>query len=172
VLVPTVSWRLLGLFLLTTLIVAAVFLTTARHARVIRVTGVIETRGAAAPDGGAPSDAPASTHLRARFLMPAAAAGLVRRGQPIRIAVDTSSGNSSGPIDGRIESVSAAPALPDGEGTPDTYLVRATIDDPAAEALGRQHPLRPGMTVNARITTRSRSLARWLFDPLLPADRR
>jgi hypothetical protein len=173
VLVPTVSWRLLGLFLLTTLLVAALFLATARHARVIPVTGVLESRSVGtAPDGRAHSDASSSTHVQARFLVPAAAAAFMRRRQPIRIAVDTSPPHSFGPIDGRIESVSAAPALPGDRDMTDTYLVRATIDDRAAEAFGRQHVLRPGMTVSARITTRSRSLARWLFDPLLPADRR
>jgi multidrug efflux pump subunit AcrA (membrane-fusion protein) len=172
VLVPTVSWRLLGLFLLATLMVAAGFLATARHARVIPVTGVIETRGGAAPHGRAQSNAPSSPQLQARFLVPAAAAAFVRSGQPIRIAVDTSPPHSFGPIDGRIESVSAAAALSDGKGTTDTFVVRATIDDQTAAAFGRQHPLRPGMAVSGRITTRSRSLAQWLLDPLLPADLR
>ena len=53
----------------------------------------------------------------------------------------------------------------------EAFLVHAAV--PAAVlAYGVARPLRPGMTVTARIRTRPRTLLAWLFDPLLAVRRR
>ena len=39
-------------------------------------------------------------------------------------------------------------------------------------AYGAPHPLRPGMTLTARIRTRPRSLLAWMFDPVLAVQKR
>lgn len=173
-LVPPVSWRVMGLFLFGTLAVAALFLATAHYAPVTAVAGTLTgDRGIVR---AFPEDAvPAGTGLQAEFHVPPAAAGFLERGQAIRIAVDAYPYQTYGTVPARVDFISAATipvALPDGSGTIEAFLVQATLDREAVEAFGRERPLRPGMTVRARITTRSRSLAEWLFEPLYAVARR
>jgi multidrug efflux pump subunit AcrA (membrane-fusion protein) len=54
---------------------------------------------------------------------------------------------------------------PDGAAA-EAFLVEAALGGDAIRAFGRDQRLRPGMTVTARITTRKRSLAELLFEPL------
>jgi multidrug efflux pump subunit AcrA (membrane-fusion protein) len=235
VLVPPVSWQLLGLFLLAAVIVAAAFLASFDYAKVTTVTGrltgdrgivraapmragVVEAvlvregqqvaagdplvhvaaGGDAAPlvviateagtvtailvdqgdevAAGRPmlSIVPRGTRLLARIEVPPSAAGFVEPGQPVRIAIDAFPFATYGTVEGRIETVSAAAApvaLRDGRES-EAFLVTATLERDAIDAFGRARPLRPGMTVSARITTRSRSLAQWLFEPLYAGGRR
>jgi hypothetical protein len=153
VLVPPVSWKVMTLFLLAVLIGAATFLATARYTPVVTARGILT--------GGAP--------LSAQLQVPAGTAPTVERGQPVQFTVEGLPLHARGRVAGRIEFVSAGSApgeRTDGSGRADTVLVVATIDNPA---LGRGRTLRAGMIVEARIATRSRSLAQRLFGPLFAA---
>jgi membrane fusion protein len=117
---------------------------------------------------------PTGTRLQASLEVPAAAAGFVEEGQAVRIAVDAFPYHTFGTVEARIDSVSEATVpvgRPDGT-SGEVFLVRATLAADALPAYGRMQPLRPGMTVSARIQTRSRSLVEWLFDPLFAVARR
>lgn len=139
------------------------------------VTGLAVHPGdAVTPDRPILSIVPEGTRLQARIEIPAAAAGFIEPGQNVRIAVDAFPYQTYGTVDARVESVSEATvpvARPDGT-TDEAFLVLASLEDDALPAYGRLQPLRPGMTVSARITTRTRSLVEWLFDPLFAVRRR
>lgn len=153
---------------------ASSFLVTAAASGT--VTGIVAHRGdAVSPDRPILTIVPAGTRLTARLNVPPSAAGFVEPGQTVRLAVDAFPYQTYGTVTGRVDFVSAATVpvpLPDGSGTTEAFLVQATLDRRSVEAFGREHPLRPGMTVDARIATRSRSLAEWLFEPLYAVARR
>jgi multidrug efflux pump subunit AcrA (membrane-fusion protein) len=154
VLVPSVSWLVIGSFLLATLLVSAAFLATARYARTIPVTGILADRGDASPsDRSEESTGAPATSLVARLQAPPSGARYVQPGQQIRIEIDAYPQQSNGTVTATVDHISA-----------DTSLVQATLDDEAVEAFGRDRPLRAGMPIRTRIATRSRSLAEWLFD--------
>ena len=153
VLVPPVSWQLLGAFLLAAVLAAAVFLASSSYAKVTIVPGrLVADRG----------------RLEAQLAVPPDAVGFIEPGQHVRIAVDTFPFATHGTVDGRIASVSAAAVPLAGSGR-EAFLAEATLQQDSIRAFGRARPLRPGMTVNARITTRSRSLVQLLFDPFYAA---
>ncbi len=153
---------------------ASSFLVTAAAAGT--VTGILAHRGdAVSPERPILTIVPAGTRLTARLNVPPGAAGFIEPGQTVRLAIDAFPYQTYGTVTGRVDFISAATVpvpLPDGSGTTEAFLVQATLDRPSVEAFGRAHPLRPGMTVDARITTRSRSLAEWLFEPLYAVARR
>jgi membrane fusion protein len=146
---------------------ASVVLVTAAEAGT--VTGILVHRGdAVTPDRPVLSIVPAGTRLHARIEVPPAAAGSIEPGQTIRIAVDAFPYATYGTVEARVASVSqaAVPVLrPDGAEA-EAFLVDAALGGDAIRAFGREQRLRPGMTVSARITTRQRSLAELLFEPL------
>jgi membrane fusion protein len=139
------------------------------------VTGITVHPGdSVGPDRPMLAIIPAGTRLQASLEVPAAAAGFVEAGQTVRIAVDAFPYHTYGTVEARVESVSEA-TVPVGrlDGTSgEVFLVRATLAADSLPAYGRLQPLRPGMTVSARIQTRSRSLIEWLFDPLFAVSRR
>ncbi|MFN3946146.1 MAG: HlyD family secretion protein [Allosphingosinicella sp.] len=139
------------------------------------VTGITAHRGdAVGPDRPILSIIPAGSRLQARIEVPAAAAGFLEPGQDLRIAVDAFPYHTYGTIDARIRSVSEATvpvARADGSSA-EVFIVHADMRAATIDAYALPQPLRPGMTVSARITTRSRSLMEWLFDPLFAVGRR
>lgn len=140
-----------------------------------RVTGLLVHAGDAV-GSNAPlmSVLPKGTRLQARIEVPAAAAGFIQPGQNVRLAVDAFPYQTYGTIEARVVSVSAATvpvARPDGT-SDEVFLVRATLSSGGIAAFDRVQPLRPGMTVTARIVTRARTLAEWLFEPLFAVGRR
>lgn len=139
------------------------------------VTGITAHPGDAAQPG-VPllSIVPAGTQLEATLDVPADAAGLVEPGEPIRIAVDAFPYQTFGTIEARLLTMSRAtiPVLGDDGRTKDVFLVSAPLAHTTISAYGRRQPLRPGMTVSARIETGKRSLIGWLFDPILAVARR
>ncbi len=119
----------------------------------------------AAPGAPAMTVLPRDTRVEALLSVPASAAGLLDLGQSVRIAVDAFPYQVYGALTGVVTSVSRTTA-PAGEGGPEAFQVRATL--PAGvRAYGAVRPLRPGMTLTARIRTRPRSLIAWIFDPVL-----
>ncbi|HEX8511620.1 MAG TPA: HlyD family efflux transporter periplasmic adaptor subunit [Allosphingosinicella sp.] len=116
---------------------------------------------------------PAEAKPNAELRVQTSAAGFLAPGQEVRLAVDAFPYQRFGTILGRIESISSA-AFPSGDDKDAgaTYLVIVTLARPSVEAFGRPQPLRPGMTVSARIITAKRSLFEWLFEPVLAVGRR
>jgi membrane fusion protein len=146
---------------------ASTLLVTAAEAGT--VTGILVHRGDAVSSGQAVlSIVPAGTRLHARIEVPPAAAGSIEPGQLIRVAVDAFPYATYGTVEARVASVSQAAIpvqRPDGAAA-EAFLVDAALGGDAIRAFGRDQRLRPGMTVSARITTRERSLAELLFEPL------
>lgn len=153
VLVPPVSWQLLGAFLLVVVLAAAAFLASASYAKVTIVPGRLVA------DAG---------RLQARLAVPPGAVGFIEPGQNVRIAVDAFPFATHGTVEGRIDSVATA-AVPVAGSAGEVFLAQATLHQDSIRAFGRARPLRAGMTVRARITTRSRSLVELLFEPFYAA---
>ena len=155
-LVPPVSWQLLGFFLFASVVAAAVFVGTADYAKVTVVKGVV------AGDKG--------VGVEAALGVPSSAVGFLEPNQPVRIAVDAFPYQVYGALSGKVTAISGA-AAPGTGGEGEVFQVRATL--PAEVwAYGTPHPLRPGMTLTARVRTRPRSLLAWMFDPVLAVGRR
>ena len=153
VLVPPVSWQLLGFFLLAAVLAAAAFLATARYSKVTTVSGqLVGDRGI----------------VRARLAVPPAAAGFIEPGQKVRLAIDAFPSTTYGTVDARIETVSGA-AVPIAANGRQAFIAEATLDRTSIRAFGRSRPLRAGMTLRAGITIRSRSLVELLFEPFYAA---
>lgn len=115
---------------------------------------------------------PKDTKVEATLAVPTAAAGLLERGQSVRIAVDAFPYQTYGSLSGAVTSISrtTVPLANRNDGS-EAFMVRTSL--PAAiTAYGTARPLRPGMTVTARIRTRPRTLLAWLFDPVLAVGRR
>jgi membrane fusion protein len=88
----------------------------------------------------------------------------------VRIAVDAFPYQVYGALSGRVIAISQA-TTPATGGQGEAFVVRATLPV-EVWAYGAPHPLRPGMTLTARIRTRPRSLFAWMFDPVLAVARR
>ena len=134
------------------------------------VTAVLAHLGeAAGPGVTALTLVPRDSRTEAVFPAPASSAGLVGPGQPVRVAVDAYPFQTFGALEARVTSVSRATATVGGG--PETFQVRTTL--PATiRAYGQPQPLRPGMSLSARIRTHPRSLLAWLFDPILAVAKR
>lgn len=151
----------------------ATIVVTAARAGI--VTGIAVDEGdALAPGSHVMTIVPEAGRLEARLEVPTAAAGFIEPGQTMRLAVDAFPSQIYGTVDARVDSVSLASVpVERADGSADeAFLIRATLAADAVRAYGRDHPLRPGMAVSARITTRKRSLVEWLFDPLFAVGRR
>ncbi len=117
----------------------------------------------AAPGAPAMAVLPKDTRVEAQLSVPAASAGLLDLGQTVRVAVDAFPFEVYGALTGVVTSVSRTTA-PTAAG--EAFLVRTTLPG-SMRAYGSLRPLRPGMTLTARIRTRPRSLLAWIFDPVL-----
>ena len=137
------------------------------------VTGVIVHPGdPASPASLAMTVIPKDAKLEATLAVPTSAVGLLDVGQPVRFAVDAFPFQIYGSLTGVVTSISRAslPLVGKADGG-EAFLARTTL--PASiMAYGVPRPLRPGMTLTARIRTRPRSLLSWLFDPVLAVQRR
>ncbi len=110
---------------------------------------------------------PANAKLRVELYVPTSAAGFVRPGQDVRVAIDAFPYQQFGALPARVGSVSAATIARPGAGDlAQVYLVTAELDQPWIKAFGKRQPLIPGMTLTARIVTERRSLMKWLFEPI------
>jgi hypothetical protein len=144
VLVPPVSWQLLGYLLLAALVAACAFLATARYTSTSVASGRLV--------GGAATAA-------AELEIPPDAAAYIADGQSVRLAMPAYPQAGWRALTGRIESVSNGPRH-------DALIVRVRLDGPSLQRFAARHALRPGMTVRARIATRSRTFGEWLLAPL------
>lgn len=116
---------------------------------------------------------PANARARVELYVPTAAAGFLRPGQDVRIAVDAFPYQQFGTMRARLIDVSAAAIPRSGPNGPvPVYLVTADLPEPWIRAFGRRQPLAPGMTLTARIVTENRSLFEWLFQPVFAVRNR
>lgn len=111
---------------------------------------------------------PENSRKIARISVPAAAMADLKVGQDVRVAIDAYPYQTFGMVDARVASVSRA-ATNDAQGP--VFLIEAELPD-ILPFYGGSAELLPGMTLEARITTRKRSLLDWLLDPLLSVSRR
>lgn len=111
---------------------------------------------------------------RAELHVPTSAAGFLKIGQEVRLAVDAFPYQRFGTVRARITQISSV-AIPqataDGGAVP-VYLVTALLADPSVHAFGHKQPLLPGMALSARIVTQKQSLFEWLFEPLFAVKNR
>lgn len=117
---------------------------------------------------------PTGAKLEAQLYVPTQAVGFLLVGQEVRLQVDAFPYARFGSVPAVIERISSAAinrAIPNGKSEP-VYLVIASIRAPRIYAFGRSHRLQPDMTLTARIVTERRSLAEWLFEPILAVRRR
>ncbi len=117
---------------------------------------------------------PAGSQLVARLYVPARAIGFVSVGQEVRIALDAYPQERFGTIPARITELSSAPRLrasAGGERAPE-FIATALLSTHRLAANGQNYPLRPGMTLRARIVTEKRRLIAWMIAPLLAETRR
>lgn len=117
---------------------------------------------------------PAGARLEAQLYVPTRAAGFLEKGQSVRLQVDAYPFERFGAVPARITGISTAAivqANAAGQGEL-VYLVTAALDNSAIRAFGQRRPLQADMTLTARIITEQRSLAEWLFEPLLAIRRR
>jgi membrane fusion protein len=116
------------------------------------------------PDGG---------RMRVELYVPTRAAGFLKQGQEVRLAIDAFPYQTFGVVDARIRDIpSTVIAKQTDKGPVPIYLVTAELARDSVKAFGKAHPLVPGMTLTARIVTRRQSLFEWLFEPLFAVSRR
>lgn len=110
---------------------------------------------------------PRSARTTVEIYVPTSAAGFVKTGQQIRLAIDAFPYQRFGTVETVVQSISKA-AVPRqiGSVTKPVYIVTGRLADPTMAAFGRQEPILPGMTLTARIVTERRTLLEWLFEPI------
>lgn len=117
---------------------------------------------------------PAGGRTRVELHVPTSAAGFLRPGQEVRLAVDAFPYQQFGTVPARIRRIATAPMVKqgaDGAALP-YYIVTAELGRASVRAFGNDQPLVPGMTLTARIVTRQQSLLEYLFEPLFAVSRR
>ncbi|MET0376548.1 MAG: HlyD family efflux transporter periplasmic adaptor subunit [Rhizorhabdus sp.] len=117
---------------------------------------------------------PTGAKLEAQLYVPTQAAGFLSVGQEVRLQVDAfpyAQFGSTPAVVSRISSAAIGRTTAGGQAEP-VYLVTAAIKEPRIYAFGRYHRLQADMTLQARIVTERRSLAEWLFEPILAMRRR
>lgn len=117
-------------------------------------------------------DAPLEAHLFAASQK----AGFVEPGQPVFLRYAAYPYQKFGMHDGVVAQVSrtpfAASELPPGitpEGAQSLYRITVKLKNQSLNAYGTQHPLKPGMTLDADILQERRAVWEWIFEPLLAA---
>lgn len=139
-----------------------------------RVTALTARTGAPASQGQALMViVPTGGRTRVELYVPTSAAGFLKVGQDVHLAVDAFPYEQFGTVDAKIGSIANAPvARQTIAGVIPTYLVTAELSQPFVMAFGRKQPLVAGMTLSARIITRRQTLLEWLFEPLFAVARR
>lgn len=117
---------------------------------------------------------PSGSTLRAEFNVPTSSIGFIRTGQKVRLAIDSFPYQKFGTMEGVITGIanSAVSAIGErGEVTlfyPVTIALRSQIFDVG----GNRIPLKPGMTLGARVVTERRTFAEWFFEPYYAVSKR
>jgi len=104
--------------------------------------------------------------------VPSRAIGFIVPGQRVRLMVDAFPYQRFGTLGGSVSTVSRAVLSPNevlGKValTEPAYRITVRLDRQDIDAFGRSVPLQPDMTLKADIVLEGRSLAAWLFEPLI-----
>ncbi|QTD56902.1 HlyD family secretion protein [Parasphingorhabdus cellanae] len=134
------------------------------------VTALLAHRGdVVSPDKAVMVIVPDDGTLVAEFYVSMKATNYVRKGQRIEIEVDAFPFERFGRVSATVEAVSKAPVPIEtpSENTKFAYVARAKLDQDHIEAKGKRFSLVPGMELSFRVALDSKSLAGWLFGPLI-----
>lgn len=116
---------------------------------------------------------PASGRQRIELYVPTNSVGFLQPGQHIRLAIDAFPFEQFGTVSATMSEISSTPILKQtAQGPISVYLATAELSEPFVRAFGQRQPLRAGMTLSARVTTRRQSLFEWLFQPIFAVHRR
>lgn len=116
---------------------------------------------------------PEKSRLVAQLYVPTRAAGFLAKRQQVRLQVDAYPFERFGTITGYITSISTAAILQTnnaGREEP-VYLVTVSLSNSTIMTYAAKRELHVDMTLTAHIITERRSLARWLFEPLMTRGR-
>jgi membrane fusion protein len=118
---------------------------------------------------------PADSTLEAELYVPSRSIGFVKSGMPVLLRYEAFPYQKFGQFKGVVREVSKASVrpeelstslLPAGSGGEPIYKLRATLDEQAVQAYGKETPLRAGMTLEASVVIERRHLYEWVLDPL------
>jgi membrane fusion protein len=110
--------------------------------------------------------------LMADIYVPTRAAGFLREGQSVRLAIDAFPMERFGHVTATITDVGRGVIAPGDSGLPafvkePAFRVRATLAVPVIVAYGESYPLRSGLSAQADIALDERPLYRWVIEPVL-----
>jgi len=107
---------------------------------------------------------PAGDSLIVEAMIKPSERGYIKAGQQVLIKVDTYNFTQFGVVDGAISSVSATTFV--NEDGSAYYLAKVKLSQHYVGSNPQQHPLLPGMTVIADITTGEKTLAQYILKPM------
>ena len=110
--------------------------------------------------------------LMADIYVPTRAAGFLREGQSVRLAIDAFPMERFGHVTATITDVGRGVIAPGDTGLPafvkePAFRVRATLVSPSIVAYGESYPLKSGLIAQADIALDERPLYRWIIEPVL-----
>ena len=121
---------------------------------------------------------PPGSVLEAELYVPSRSAGFVTAGTRVLLRYQSYAHEKFGQAEGVVREVSATALrrdefgatalLPGGTGTAElVYRVRVRLARQAVRAYGQDHPLKPGMLVDASLVLERRRIYEWALEPLL-----
>lgn len=110
--------------------------------------------------------------LQADVFVPTRAAGFLREGQTVRLAVDAFPFERFGHVNAKISQIGRVVLVPGEAGVPPllkepAFRVRAVLDAQEIAAYGERYPLKSGLSAQADIALDTRPLYRWIIEPIL-----
>lgn len=109
---------------------------------------------------------PEGALLQAELHAPARAAAFLSPGMPVRLHLDAFPHQRFGAVEGHVREIDLIASDASSAGQPPVYRVRVRLERQALAAGGIDHPLRPGMTLEAIVPLERRKLYEWVVDPL------
>ena len=113
-----------------------------------------------------------ASELQSDLFVPTRAAGFLKTGQEVRLAIDAFPFERYGHVDATIVEIGRVVMIPGEAGVPPqikepAFRVRASLKAQAVAAYGERYPLRNGLTAQADIALDRRPLYRWVIEPVL-----
>jgi membrane fusion protein len=110
--------------------------------------------------------------LLADVFVPTRAAGFLREGQAVRLAVDAFPFERFGHVNANITQIGRVVLIPGEPGVPaalrePAFRVRAMLTSQEITAYGERFPLKNGLAAQADIALDTRPLYRWVIEPIL-----
>ncbi|ANH67344.1 hypothetical protein ABE85_06760 [Mitsuaria sp. 7] len=104
---------------------------------------------------------PEGSALEAELQAPSRAAAFMAEGMAVRLQLEAFPHQTFGALTGQVRSVDLVTSGPES-----TYRVRVRLSRPSLLARGIEHPLRPGMRLEAIVPLERRRLYEWILDPI------